>query len=158
MIGKERVRKMKKNTGRQIKNRKISAVDEAIEYIGKEKEVDHPIEVTKQEKLFFRGGVASTVKPQLHLIPHAALVGLANRFQLGQEKYGSRAWNGLSNQVVLEDKEWLKERISHIIDHAYLYLQKLEGIISDDGDDDASAIMWGGACLFEAKRIGENKK
>src|ERR1019366_1244366 len=41
---------------------------------------------------------ASSKKPKLDLIPYNALVALANRFELGQEKYGNRAWNALSSQ------------------------------------------------------------
>jgi hypothetical protein len=110
-------------------------------------------------KLIFKGGAASTPKPKLFLIPYNALVGLANRFELGWNKYKDNAYNAISppsnarRSEMLQDQEWIRERISHVIHHAYQYLQKMEGVIEDDGDDDASAIMWGGACLSESYRV-----
>ena len=149
---KEHLNKMKANTGNmkpneglRIKTRKVPIKPVKFEQVNE----FQPVEQFAH--------TASSKKPKLELIPYPALVALAERFELGQANYGSKAWNALSSQVGLEDKEWLKGRISHVIHHAYLYLQKLEGIIPDDGDDDAAAIMWGGACLFEAKRLKDKK-
>lgn len=94
----------------------------------------------------------SSVKPRFELIPYEGLVGLADRFDLGEQKHAPKAWNALSDQAGLEDKDWIRCRVAHVIHHAYQYLLKMEGIIEEDGDDDASAISWGGMCLFEAKR------
>ena len=100
----------------------------------------------------------SSIKPRYSLIPKSSLDALAARFELGLEKHKNKSWNGLSNQAGLFNKDWVISRAEHVIHHAMLYIQKLEGIIPDDGDDDAAAIMWGGTCLFEAKRVKDNGK
>jgi hypothetical protein len=91
-------------------------------------------------------------KPKYRYIPKEALDALADRFELGEIKYSPKAWNALSDQAGLLDDNWVIARTEHIIHHAMLYIQKMKGLIPDDGDDDAGAIMWGGMCLFEAKR------
>jgi hypothetical protein len=111
----------------------------------------------EEEKQEFKHTTSSN-KPSFYLIPYEALVGVANRFQLGEDKHKPKAWNALSSQEGLKDKEWIRSRVAHIIHHAYTYLQKVEGIIPDDGDDDASAITWGGMFLFEAKRASTESK
>jgi hypothetical protein len=98
----------------------------------------------------------SSKKPRFGMIPHAALEALANRFELGEQKHGPKSWNALSNQEALKDDAWVLSRAEHIIHHAYRYIQKMKGLIPDDGDDDAAAIMWGGAVLSEAKRVKDS--
>lgn len=108
--------------------------------------------VKKEDVRKYKSGASSSVKPHFELIPYEALVALANRFQLGLDKYGSGAWNALSpNQRQLDDDEWIESRLSHIIHHAYQIIMKRRGLIPDDCDDDAAAIMWGGACLVMTK-------
>ncbi|HWY33445.1 MAG TPA: hypothetical protein VNX68_02290 [Nitrosopumilaceae archaeon] len=104
------------------------------------------------------GHTTSSVKPRFGLIPHAALVALADRFELGEKKHAEKAWNALSSQIGLENEAWVISRVEHVIHHAYQYLQKLKGFIPDDGDDDAAGIMWGGSLLYEAKRVRDASK
>lgn len=106
-----------------------------------------------EEKINFKH-TSSTKIPHFELIPLNALIALANRFQLGKEKYKDKAWDVLNpNQEGLKDEDWIIARASHIIYHAYKYIAKLRGLIPEDNDDDAGAIMWGGCCLSEAKRV-----
>jgi len=109
---------------------------------------DHSI-----EELQDFGVANSSVKPRYGLIPKSALDALANRFDLGETKHKDKTWNALVNPEALNSTEWVISRAEHVIHHAMLYIQKLNGLIPDDGDDDAAAIMWGGTCLFEAKRV-----
>lgn len=107
----------------------------------------------EKEELQDFGKTSATKKPCFGLIPYASLCALAERFELGEKKHAEKAWNGLSkNQDGLDNPAWVRSRVEHIINHAFLYLQKMEGLIPDDGDDDAAAIMFGGCVLFEAKR------
>lgn len=94
---------------------------------------------------------SSSKKPRYSLIPKESLDSLAERFELGDKKHGDKAWNALTNQAGLLDDNWIIARAEHVIHHAMLYIQKLKGIIPDDGDDDGGAIMWGGACLVASK-------
>src|ERR1039458_9150780 len=88
------------------------------------------------EKRDFTSGVTSTKQPRLSLIPHKGLVNAAIRFELGLERHGDKAWNNLSpNKEALKDKEWLIERVSHCIEHAYSFIDCLKnGTIGTDGD------------------------
>jgi hypothetical protein len=106
------------------------------------------------EKIQDYCAAAASKKPRFSLIPPESIRALAARFELGEEKYGptGKSWNALTSQNALSNDEWVIARAEHVIDHALLYIAKLKGFIPDDGDDDAAAIMWGGCCLFEAKR------
>ena len=99
----------------------------------------------------------SSIKPKYRYIPKAALDALANRFELGEKKYAPKSWNALSNQAGLNDEGWIITRAEHIIHHAMQFIAKYKGLIKDDGDDDAAAIMWGGVCLYEAKRCKKER-
>lgn len=90
-------------------------------------------------------GAKTSDCPRLDLIPYNALVRLAARFKKGEERYGHNNWRG-----GLTDKSYVLERAAHVLNHTLLLIGKLEGTIPDDGDDDAGAIMWGGAFLCEA--------
>lgn len=139
----------------KILNEKEKLMEKGIKRIVKEvapKDVITLLEEEIEKRIQFKH-TSSTSKPKFELIPYNALVSMANRFELGQKKYEEQAWNALSSQAALEDKEWIKSRLSHVIHHAYMFLMKMEGIIEDDGDDDAGGILWGGACLSEAYRI-----
>lgn len=106
------------------------------------------------EQILMAGGKAASTKvPALHLIPTDALVNLAFRFELGIERKGDKAWNALSkNQEILLDREFLIERISHIIHHALKLRDKLlkNDIAGMEEDDDAGAVTWGGVFLLSA--------
>lgn len=104
------------------------------------------------------GLTASSVKPRFGLIPYDALISMADRFELGENKYKEKAWNALSDQISLENEAWIISRVEHVIHHAYVYLQKMKGLIPDNGDDDAAGIMWGGSLLHEAKRLRDVAK
>ena len=102
------------------------------------------------QTLMANGKVASTKGPSFHLIPTVALVKLAERFELGEERKGDKAWNATSkNQECLLDRAWLIERCSHIIHHAMKLRDQLAGLEADESPtDNASAIAWGGMFLI----------
>lgn len=111
-----------------------------------ERAVTHPPQVS------MAGGLAASTKgPAIHLIPTAVLERLAERFELGVERKGSKAWNAVSaNQDCLKDEDFVIERISHIIHHAMKLRDKIhsgyfKGI---EQDNDAAAVAWGGAFLI----------
>ncbi len=101
------------------------------------------------------GKVASSKGPPFHLIPTVALVGLAERFALGEERKGDKAWNaGSNNQECLKDKDFLIERCSHIIHHAMKMRDILVGKKQEETlYENAGAVAWAGAfflCAAEA--------
>jgi hypothetical protein len=107
-----------------------------------------------QETVSFTGGAVSSRIPRYDLIPRGALKRVADRFELGLQKHGERAWNArTANQQCLEDKEFLIARAAHAIDHALKLIAKLEGLSPADGDDDAAAIAWAGICLCEGTKM-----
>jgi len=86
--------------------------------------------------------------PRFDLIPIEALTSLANRYEAGEQQYAGKAWNALSkNQEAPADVEFVTRRLTNVIAHVYHALGVLHGVIPDDGDDDAGAIMWGGSLL-----------
>ena len=103
-----------------------------------------------KEKLTFDSGASSSKIPRFDLIPRSALIRLARRFELGLERHKDGCWNARSSQKALLDKEWVIARAAHVVDHALKLIDKLEGRLPEDGDDDAAAIAWGGICLSEA--------
>ena len=107
----------------------------------------HPPQV-----LMAGGRVASTKGPAFHLIPTVALVKLAERFELGEERKGDKAWNATSkNQECLLDRAWLIERCSHIIHHTMKLRDQLAGSLTEGEESptsNASAIAWGGMFLI----------
>jgi hypothetical protein len=112
---------------------------------------------TQPEQVLMAGGIAaSTPGPAFHLIPTVALERIAERFQLGIIRKGDKAWNALStNQACLLDKDFVIERISHIIHHALKLRDKLnaQDVPALLSDDDASAMAWGAiflVCATEA--------
>ncbi|MEX0597133.1 MAG: hypothetical protein WD512_11590 [Candidatus Paceibacterota bacterium] len=104
-------------------------------------------DLKEKEKIQFKSGVKGSKIPHFELIPRIALIRLAKRFELGQERHKEGCWNALQNNQVLEDKEWAIARCAHIIDHATKMIEKIAGLREDNTDDDAGAIMWGGAFL-----------
>jgi len=104
---------------------------------------DHPVQIAMAG-----GKAASSVGPPFHLIPTSALTHLANRFQKGIERKGDKAWNALSNnQECLTDKEFVIERMSHIIHHALKLRDQIRfGVQPGDESltENAAAMAWGG--------------
>ena len=90
-------------------------------------------------------GASSSKVPRLDYVSLTALRRLAKRYAQGLPKYGKYNY-----KQGLTDKEYILERCAHVIDHAYRYIEVLEGQRADDGDDNAAAIMWGGAFLCES--------
>lgn len=97
------------------------------------------------------GRAASTPIPPFHLIPTAAIEGIANRFAKGVENKGDRCWTAISdNQEVLLNKEFVLERIGHVVRHCLLLRDKIhaDDLVGIQQDDDASAVAWGGVFLI----------
>jgi len=97
----------------------------------------------------FSGGKgSSSAQPRFELVPTEALVRLVERFELGIERRpDGSAWNALSgNQEVLVDRDFILNRIGHLIGHA-LRLRDKVSTGKPLGDDDAGAIIWAGAFL-----------
>ncbi len=116
------------------------------------------------EQVLMAGGIAASSKiPPFHLIPTASLEGLAERFALGVQRKGDKAWNATSlNQACLEDAEFVLERIGHVIHHAMKLRDKIaaKDVSAILEDDDAGAIAWGGAfllCAVDRMRKGHEK-
>ena len=87
-------------------------------------------------------GAKSSKCPRMDLIPYEALVRMAARFELGLERYGLDNWrNGI------RDADYVRERVSHLMNHCARLLEKLSGRMGDDGEDDVAAILWAGAFL-----------
>ena len=95
----------------------------------------------------FASGATGSKVPHLEYIPYAALVSMANRFALGMEKHGTGAWNATQNNHFLSDTDWAVARCVHTIIHAYKEIGIISGYVTDDGDDNAGAILFGGAFL-----------
>jgi hypothetical protein len=102
-------------------------------------------------------GATATQSPAFHLIPMQALIHLAKRFSLGAIRHEPFGWmRGLVGKPPLPPKptpevEYMLERSNHVIHHALKFQAKLQGLIPDDGDDDAGAIAWGGVVLSELR-------
>ena len=109
------------------------------------------------------GKAASSVGPPFHLIPTSALTHLANRFQKGIERKGDKAWNALSNnQECLLDKEFVIERMSHIIHHALKLRDQIRfGVQPGDESltENAAAMAWGGIfAICAAEQFDKSQK
>lgn len=111
-----------------------------------------------EKKLKFASGATSTVVPRFELIPRHFMVRLSARFEKGIERHGDAAWNARSSQDPLDDKAFLMARLGHVIDHATKLMDKLDGRMKDDGEDDAGAIGWAAALLCEATNPARKKK
>lgn len=108
---------------------------------------------TKEEIVDY-GKAQRSRKPEYSLVPKSAFDAIAARFELGQVKHGPKAWNALAdNRESAITREWAVAAMNHVIHHATLAIQKVSGIIPDDGDDDGGAIMFGGAVLVEYNRL-----
>lgn len=92
----------------------------------------------------FTSGVTSSSVPRYDLIPTGALNALAERFEIGLRNHSGENW-----RTGLRDKGYIINRLNHIQEHLRAAIDKLTGVRPDDGDNDAAAIMWGGAILCE---------
>ncbi len=104
---------------------------------------------TAKKEIGFNSNVSSSKQPMTHLIPTVAMVRTAQIFELGKLIKKEKAWNATStNQDCLMDKEFLLDRISHIINHALKLRDKI--LVGDmmDGEDDAASIVFGGMLLI----------
>lgn len=98
-------------------------------------------------------GASSSEAPAFHLIPLSAVLRLAARYKAGAVKHGPMNWRkGLGQTPPPQPSiltEYCIERLNHVIYHAFKLIAKLQGFRPQDGDDDAGAIMWGGAFAGE---------
>lgn len=96
-------------------------------------------------------GVASTKMPGYNLIYKSALLSLAARFELGEERKKDKAINALHLErtaIALQNADFVLARMNNAINHIFNAIGKLSGGL-DDGEDDAGAIMFAGAILAE---------
>jgi|SRR6185437_11063681 len=111
----------------------------------------------KSETVQFSNGKISTRIPRFELTPLAALEALALRHERGVRLKGDGAWNALTNQDAVDDKQFVIDRLAHCIHHCYKAIDAIAhdeplGELEDGGD--AGAIMFGGALLAcYAKRL-----
>ncbi len=120
---------------------------------GREQYPAKPIEIPYAD-----GKVSSSPCPAFILIPTEAMIRLAARFKLGEERKGDKAWNALSNnQDALENKDWILERINHVIHHCLKLRDKIKRDAPIEGDDDAAAIAWSGMFLCCATKALDEK-
>ena len=112
-----------------------------------------PIEQKQEEKVFH--GVKSTKIPRYELIPMSLLDCAALIFEKGIVKKGDGAWNALTlnKEEALKDKDFVIERLSHVIKHAYSAIRKVQDGNEWEGEEDAGAIAFGAAVLAEYKRM-----
>ena len=105
------------------------------------------------------GKVISTKKARLELIPKSALEALALIFETGIDRKGDGAWNALTqaHAEVITSKEFVIERLSHVVHHCYDAIAKLVKDEVWEGEEDSGAILFGGAVLAEYKRILKEK-
>jgi hypothetical protein len=114
-----------------------------------------------KEKIMAGGKLATSKIPPLHLIPTRGLEKLAERFALGVERKGDKAWNALTdNQDALADVQFAIDRCGHVIHHALKLRDKLASgdFAGLEADDDASAITWGGMLLAHATEAILNRE
>jgi hypothetical protein len=106
----------------------------------------------------FASGATSSKCPRLSLISLNFLERLARRCELGIERRpDGSSFNGLMNRQAVHDKAFIMSRLDHIVKHAYTLMQKIEGLIPDDGEDDAGAIGWAAMFLADATNPGQEK-
>lgn len=117
-------------------------------------------EYSSNNELVFKSGASSSACASFRLIPFVSIKRLADRCQLGLDKKGDAAWNAVNPKAdeMLDDTQWVINRYEHAIKHAYLAIGKLSGIIPDDGDDDAAAVMWAGMLGIAADERRRSKK
>jgi len=107
-------------------------------------------------------GATASEAPEFHYIPIQALIRLAKRFADGAKKHEPFGWmRGLVGRPSLPPRpspevEYMLARSNHVIFHALKFQAKLQGLLPQDGDDDAAAIMWGGAVLSELQAAMED--
>ena len=116
------------------------------------------VKSTKSDtKTFHSGAISSNHTPAYHLIPLAALNAYARRLERGKRIKGEGAWNAMRTtdnyEKVLQDKEFIIDRLSHCIQHCYTALGRISGQLPPldeqerlDGGD-AGAIMFAGGLL-----------
>lgn len=91
-----------------------------------------------------KSGATSSALVGYDQLPYHAMLRLASRYSLGEFKHGRHNW-----RKGLKDRQYALNRLGHVIHHALKAIAILEGFLPDDGDDNAGAIMWGGAFLAE---------
>jgi hypothetical protein len=95
-----------------------------------------------------KSGAKSSPAPRFDLLPRRALERVSARYEKGLERYGRDNW-----RKGLTDKDYIVERIAHVIGHCYKLIEKLESPVvleKLNADDDAGAIAWGGLFVCEA--------
>lgn len=111
-----------------------------------------PIEgltITVGDKPVHQGQVTSYC-PDFAMIPLSALTCLAQRYELGEKKYGRDSWRA---NVEKHGIPYLVERLNHVIFHAKKLQDKLEGRIPWDPDDDCGGMLWGAATAVEGMKM-----
>lgn len=100
----------------------------------------------QEAKVKSKGGATSSALTAYDQLPYHAMKRLADRYGLGEFKHGRHNW-----RKSLTDRRYVLSRLGHVIHHALKAIAVIEGFVPDDGDDNAGAIMWGGAFLAESQ-------
>ena len=100
------------------------------------------------DKIVTKCGATSSYCPDFGQIPMDALIRLAKRYENGEAKHGRDNW-----RKGLGDPSYVIGRLNHAIYHSLKLINKLEGKVEWNGDDDAGAIMWAGAFAVEALKV-----
>lgn len=104
------------------------------------------------DKVTHACGATSSYCPDFGQIPIDAQIALAKRFELGEVKHGRDNW-----RKGLDNVSYGVSRLNHVIYHALKLINKMEGKLPWDDDDDAGAIMWGGTFAVELTKVHKPK-
>lgn len=100
---------------------------------------------------FSSGAMSSGAKPRYDLIPLWALERIAVRFGEGAAKYGDNNW-----MRGLRDRDYIIDRINHLIEHAYRLKERVAAEQPPYVDDDAAAIILNAIFIMGWERANVN--
>lgn len=103
----------------------------------------------REEKQTFASGTTSIKGHRLDMLPINGLCCAADRFEYGDIKHKETSYQ-TKGTAALDDKEWLINRMSHVIQHAYDAIKLIRTGAIVEAYAEAGAISFGGLVLGEA--------
>lgn len=94
----------------------------------------------EEMKIFESGAASSAGKPGYWMIPFVVLRALAERFDVGAQKYLPHNWKKGS-----KDPAFIRDRFNHMIEHAFKFLEG--GDAEDTQVDSIIAVLWNAMAL-----------